>query len=109
MAAKAHKYDKKIAEQIELLTAVGIPQDGIAYVVGITSRTIRKYYRKELDSGKFKVDAAVAGKLVKKALGGCTVSQIFYLKTRCQWAEKTVMEHDVAPSLRVTVGKLDDK
>jgi len=69
--------------------------DQIARVVGISDDTLRKYYRRELDTAKDKVDAAVGQTLIFQAVGGPDqdwtkanpISTIFYAKTRMGWKE----------------------
>ncbi|MHB0973944.1 MAG: hypothetical protein ACYC0P_06855 [Thiobacillus sp.] len=87
-------------ELVEQLAAFGIPQPDIAnFVKGkngkpITERTLRKYFRTELDSGEVKANVKVARGLFKNATtatethpGGNPTSQIFWLKTRGGWKE----------------------
>ncbi len=69
--------------------------DQIARVIGISDETMRKYYRRELDTAKDKVDAAVGQTLIFQAVGGPDqdwtkanpISTIFYAKTRMGWKE----------------------
>src|SRR5271157_3068461 len=76
--------------------------DQIARVIGISDVTMRKYYRRELDIAKDKVDAAVGQTLIFQALGGpeqnwekaIPASTIFYAKTRMGWKEPpTELKH----------------
>ena len=54
-------------------------------VVGINPKTLRKYYREELDLGETKANAQVAGFLFNAAKNGNLTAQIFWLKTRARW------------------------
>jgi hypothetical protein len=56
-------------------------------VVGIDPKTLRKYYREELDLGEAKANAQVAGFLFNAAKNGNVTAQIFWLKTRAKWRE----------------------
>jgi hypothetical protein len=60
-------------------------------VVGIDPKTLRKYYRDELNLGETKANAQVAGFLFNAAKTGNVTAQIFWLKTRARWRE-TPME-----------------
>ena len=60
-------------------------------MVGIDPKTLRKYYREELDLGETKANAQVAGFLFNAAKNGNVTAQIFWLKTRARWRE-TPME-----------------
>lgn len=74
------------------MSAYGIPEPDIARVVGIDPKTLRKYYRDELDLGSTKANAQVAGFLFSAARNGNVTAQIFWLKTRARWKE-TPSEH----------------
>jgi hypothetical protein len=92
MSRKAHQPDPAQRRQVETLAAYGIPEDEIGRVVGIDPKTLRKYYRDELDMGSTKANAQVAGFLFNAARNGNVTAQIFWLKTRARWKE-TPSEH----------------
>ncbi len=73
------------------MAAYGIPETDISRVVHIDPKTLRKYYREELDLGESKANAQVAGFLFNAAKNGNVTAQIFWLKTRARWRE-TPME-----------------
>ncbi len=90
MATPAYEPDDKSRRMVEQMSAYGIPQDDIAAVLGITSRTLRKYYRVELDTATAKANAKVAESLYRKATGdgaSSVTAAIFWLKTRARWSE----------------------
>lgn len=100
MARPSFQPTAEQRELVEQLAAFGIPQDDIAnFIKGkngepITERTLRKYFRAELDSGEVKANVKVAKGLYKNATtptdthpGGNPTSQIFWLKTRGRWKE----------------------
>jgi hypothetical protein len=72
------------------MAAYGIPEVDIGRVVGIDAKTLRKYYRDELDLGETKANAQVAGFLFNSARNGNVTAQIFWLKTRARWREAPV-------------------
>jgi hypothetical protein len=92
MSRKAHQPDPAQRRQVETMAAYGIPAEDISRVVGIDPKTLRKYYRDELDLGTTKANAQVAGFLFNSARNGNVSAQIFWLKTRAQWKE-TPSEH----------------
>src|SRR3954453_19349824 len=73
------------------MAAYGIPEQDISRVMHIDPKTLRKYYREELDLGEAKANAQVAGFLFNAAKNGNVTAQIFWLKTRAKWRE-TPME-----------------
>src|SRR6478735_7043407 len=87
MGRRAHKPDPAQRRQVEALAAYGIPEADISGVVDIDPKTLRKYYRDELDLGATKANAQVAGFLFSAAKNGNVTAQIFWLKTRASWKE----------------------
>ena len=82
-------------ELVEQMSSVGIPQESICLVVrdGIDDKTLRKHFRRELDTAATKANAEVAGTLYNKAMGGDTTALIWWTKTRMKWSEKQEIEH----------------
>jgi hypothetical protein len=77
---------------VETMAAIGIPQDDIASVIrgGIATTTLRKHFRKTLDTAMTKANAMVGGALYNKAINGDVTAQIFWCKTRMGWKETNV-------------------
>ena len=69
------------------MAAYGIPEIDMARVFGVDPKTLRKRYRDELDMGKTKTNAQIAGFLFNAARSGNVTAQIFWLKTRARWRE----------------------
>lgn len=96
------------------MAGAGIPEEDISRVIihhstndPIGVKTLRKYFRNELDGGHTKADAQVAQGLFKNATtatetypGGIPVAQIFWLKTRARWrtADKDTPPPPTAPA-----------
>jgi len=80
---------------VEQMCAVGIPQESICLVVrdGIDDKTLRKHFRRELDTAKIKANAKIGGTLFNKAVNGDTTAAIFWAKTQMGWKETNVSEH----------------
>lgn len=91
MTNPRHVVSKQNKELVENLAAFGIPQERIARLLKIDPKTLREYYREELDLGADKATAKVAGALFKTATEGtgssAVAAQIFWLKTRACWRE----------------------
>jgi len=92
---------------VEAMAACGVPQTAIAFVVQINERTMRKYFRDELDNGTHKANARVAQFLYTGILGSATqepfkseslraACAMFWLKTRAGWKE-TISHEIVRP------------
>jgi hypothetical protein len=84
--------ERKLVEQ---MTACGIPQESQCLVIrdGIDDKTLRKHFRRELDTAATKANTKVAGTLFNKAVGGDTAAMIWWSKTRMGWKETNVQEN----------------
>lgn len=80
------------AKLVEALAIAGVTQSLIAQIVKISEPTLRKNFRKELDTSKARANAIISQALFKKAKDGNVVAQIFWLKTQAGWKEKNYHE-----------------
>jgi DNA-binding XRE family transcriptional regulator len=63
---------------------MGVHQEQIAKVLGISPKTLRKHYRQELDISAIEANFEVTETLFKMATSGTnTAASIFWVKTRC--------------------------
>lgn len=68
----------------------------IAAVLGITSKTLRKYFRHEIDFGCDKANANVVANLYRQAIKNdprCISAAIYWTKAQMGWKEREVHEH----------------
>jgi len=81
---------------VEQMCSVGIPQESICLIVrdGIDDKTLRKHFRRELDTAKIKANAKIGGTLFNKAVNGDTTAAIFWAKTQMGWKETNVQENN---------------
>jgi hypothetical protein len=105
MAGKPeHKPTHDTRIDVEVATALGNTQESIAKQIGIDVKTLYKYYRKELDSGKERANAKVARFLWDGASGqalkdgsasyaDCARLAMFYAKTQMGFSEKDTRVH----------------
>ena len=89
MARKAFAVNDAMRERVRYLAGVGVPQDGIAKIIGCAPKTLRKRFRDDLDRGVAEATATVSGFLFAAAKGGSIAAIIFWLKTRAHWRETT--------------------
>ena len=80
------------AKTVEALAIAGVKQSLIADIVKISEPTLRKNFRKELDTSKARANAIISQALFKKAKDGNVVARIFWLKTQAGWKEKNALE-----------------
>jgi hypothetical protein len=105
MGRPSHNPDPISRRQVEAMAAYGVPEKDIACVIGIDPKTLRKHYRRELDTGAIKANSKIAESLYRKALGDgaqSVTAAIFWLKTRAQWKETVVSEVNVEGTLKGT-------
>ena len=103
MAKKVTKPSYKPTDverrQVKMMVISGITQEMIAACMnggeGIDVKTLRKYYKPELDTAKAIAVANMGRKLYERGIGGSTTDAIFYLKTQGGWKETSVVEADV--------------
>ena len=115
MATPAHKPTEESRKSVKAMSAYGIPHDDISIAVGITGKTLRKYYRDELRGGAIRANAAVAGALFKEAIGGNVTVQIFWTKARMGWSDRGPQSHEgdnpdeIAKAIHATLTKMEER
>jgi hypothetical protein len=79
------------------MAATGFTHVAIANCLGtngIDEKTMRKHFRRELDTAADKANAAVANKAYQMAIAGDPpAATFFFLKCRAGWKEKQGIEH----------------
>lgn len=98
MPNKAHEPTDKLRGKVEALAGYGINQEAIAEEIGISKKTLKKYYENELAFGVPRMNARVAQTLYGIAVGTNgrepdKVACMFWLKTRAGWRETSHHEH----------------
>jgi hypothetical protein len=83
-------------KQVEAMSGYGVPMDQIAILVrdGINVETLRKYFERELATGKAKANSKIGSTLYQKAVDGDTTSLIWWSKTQMRWKE--VQQHEIS-------------
>jgi len=81
-------------KMVRTLSAYGVPQDQIGRRIGIRSaKTLRKYYREDLDRGTLDANANVAQTLFQMAISGKDpASTMFWLKCRAGWKDRPAVD-----------------
>jgi hypothetical protein len=100
MGRPAYQPDEVSSRQVEAMAGYGVPETEIAGLLGIDPKTLRKYYRSELDHGHTKANVKVAENLYRKATGEgreSVTAAIFWLKCRAGWREVNRHEIDSRP------------
>lgn len=77
---------------VKELSGVGIPQEQIASILGISDDTLRKHFEPEIFVGRAEAHAKMAQAIYKKALSGSEKIMMFYAKTQMKWKETDGLE-----------------
>ena len=73
------------------MLAVGVPLGDVVTVMQVSINTLKKYYPREIATGKIEANAVVAQSLFQKAIGkeaGSITAAIFWLKCRAGWDDQ---------------------
>lgn len=90
----SHEPTDESRKQVETMAAMGIRQDAMATILDLDPKTLRKHYRRELDTGSTKATLKVAQSLFKQAVEqNNTAAQIFWMKARAGWREGVDLSH----------------
>lgn len=80
---------------VRSLSGLGITQDQICSILGISRNTLTKYYEDELKVGKAQANSKVAENLFRIATGsnhGSVTAAIFWLKCQAGWKDTNTLE-----------------
>ena len=89
---------------VKAMAGYGVPHEGIAVMLEIDPKTLRRHYRQELDRGSVEATAKVAQSLFQMATVEKSVAAaIFWMKARAGWREK----HEVQVTTR-SVAEMTD-
>ena len=98
-----HKANEQTQQMVLTATGMGMDQETISKLLDIAPKTLRKFYRHELDTGAAKANFSVAKSLYDRASGGKdTVASSFWLKARAGWQDTTNTVHEGLPE-QITV------
>ncbi|MDE1145624.1 MAG: helix-turn-helix domain containing protein [Azospirillaceae bacterium] len=76
--------DERRAEVVDL-AGKGVPRGVIARMLGISPRSLRRYFGRELEMGAARAHARIVETLYAKALEGHAPSLIFWCRVRLGW------------------------
>lgn len=85
-----YRPDDKTSKQVSLMAGIGLTHDQIAKIMQVSDETLRKHYKKELETSKSLLNMQVANNLFRIATSnekGAVSAAIFWMKTRAGWRE----------------------
>jgi len=80
-----HEPTPASRNRVTVMAACGLSQDDIAAVIGISSPTVRRHYRRELDHAYSAIIARLAARLIAMADAGDERAIEFYLERQGGW------------------------
>ena len=93
---KRHKKTDQLSNEARAYATVGTPHHDIALLMNMTTVTLLKYYRQELDEGKARGNATVAKTLFTLATVDHNLgAMIFWLKAQAGWRETQVVQNQL--------------
>ena len=93
-----HKPSEVTSKTVMAAVGMGLDQNSICALLDIAPKTLRKFYRHELDTGATKANMNVAKSLYGRASGGKdTIASIFWLKARAGWVDTVKTVHEGLP------------
>ena len=89
MAFEPYEPTAEQRRTVRAMAGFGVPQPDIATFLRIDPKTLRKYYRDELDQGVTEANVKVAQSLFNMATKSNNVAAaIFWMKARAGWSER---------------------
>jgi hypothetical protein len=90
---------------VTLLASVGTRHEVIGQKIGVSPKTLRKYFAVEIAQATADVTALIGKTLVGMALSGNLTACIFYLKARAGWREVNTTEVTGAAGGPILLGR----
>jgi hypothetical protein len=94
--ANKHIVTPELKQRVCDLVMSGAPQYIIAEIIGIDEDTLKKHYKRELNTAKTEAIERIGKTVYQQALEGNEKSQALYLKTQGAshgWVEKQIVEN----------------
>lgn len=103
-----HKPSGATRKVVASAVGMGLDQVMISKLLDINPKTLRKFYRMELDTGAAKANLNVARSLYGRATSGKdTIASIFWLKARAGWVDTAKHVHEGIPENITVTFSLD--
>jgi hypothetical protein len=95
MSRRAFQPTPEQRRTVRTMAAYGIRHEEIAKVIGCDDKTLRKYFRDELDKAMTEANTKVAETMFRLATRGTPQTQastIFWCKARMGWTERSQLD-----------------
>ena len=91
MSRPQHKPTPETTAQARTLAGLGVPQEDICRLIGVSLPTLHRHYRAALDIGMAQANATVSKRLFDMT-ATVPAAAMFWCKTRMGWKEKAAIE-----------------
>lgn len=96
MAQKPHEPQENDRNKVRIMVSMGLTHKQIAEVMGISDKTLVKYYSDDLATGAQIINTAIVNNLARQALKDdfrAAPAAMFWTKTRMGWRDTSQIEH----------------
>ena len=98
-----HRVTADSRRMVREAVGLGLQQNNVARLLGISPKTLRRHYRYEIDTGVDQVNLDVARALYTRAASGKdTIASIFMLKARAGWKDTASQDAALPQKIEVT-------
>ena len=98
-----HRVTADSRRMVREAVGLGLQQNNVARLLGISPKTLRRHYRYEIDTGVDQVNFDVARALYTRAASGKdTIASIFMLKARAGWKDTASQDAALPQKIEVT-------
>lgn len=111
MISNEHVPTPQLRQRIADLAIAGIPLYLICEIVELDDDTVRKHYKKELNTAEPIAIERVAKTVVMQAMNGDSKAQNLYMKTKGAkygWVEKQVIEQTESKETQALMDKIQE-
>ena len=105
-----YKPNDRDRQTVSVMVAAGIQQENIARCIGengVDLKTLKKYYKEELETSADKANAKVAQSLFQQATNGNTSAAIWWSKSRKGWKETVKNENENSGDLTINIKRFN--
>ena len=89
MSRPAFRPTDEQRRMVKSMAAYGIRQDEIAATISVSTKTLRRRFRQELDRGATEANTQVGQTMYQMAISGKSpVSTMFWLRCRAGWGSE---------------------
>ena len=99
--ATPYKPSEEQRENVRRWAGLGLTQEMIGSLLGVSVDLLLVRFRGDLDLGKAQAAVQITNAFFQKCLEGDVTAMIFYLKTQCRWRDVAVIEHNIKGSEKV--------